>query len=74
MIKPKDIFIGRARKYNHFERASAATPGRSCSTCVRRTFSFPYTCSDGWPAGDPQWKDRGAECLNWTDNPKCDVD
>lgn len=70
----KDIFIGRARKYNHFEEMEEETPTHSCHTCVRRQMSYPYTCHDGWPMGDKGWKDRGPRCLNWTDQGGAPVD
>jgi hypothetical protein len=74
-MEPKDIFIGKARKYNHFDDSGMADAGHSCATCVRRHFAYPYTCSDGWLAGTKQLLDRrGALCRNWTDDPKTPVD
>lgn len=70
----KDIFIGRARKYNHFQDSEEVNTSHSCATCVRRQMSYPHTCNDGWPMGDRSWTDRGAHCLNWTDDGGAPVD
>lgn len=70
----KEVFIGRARKYNHFTDQGEEIAGHACANCVRRQFSFPWTCDNGWPVGDPQWVDRGSRCLNWTDKGDAAVD
>jgi hypothetical protein len=75
----KDVFMGKARKYNHYEEGSLPidhdfNKEHSCGTCIRKHFSFPYTCNDGWPMGESTWRDRGSKCINWTDNSKCEVD
>jgi len=67
-LELEDIFIGKAQKYNHFTEAPKCDEGHSCVTCLRRQFSFPYTCKDGWK------EDRGKRCMNWTDDPKAPVD
>jgi hypothetical protein len=61
------IHTGLARKFNHFEDQGTATEGHACASCVRRQFGGPFCCEDGWPKGDPNWRDQGARCLNWTD-------
>ena len=68
------IFRGRAQKYNHYQESSMSSSNHSCSNCMRRLFSYPYTCNDGWPCGDSNWVDRGINCLNWTDDKKAEVD
>lgn len=70
----KEAFIGRAKKYNHFAEQGSTNDAHSCATCVRRQFSFPWTCNDGWPAGNPRWEDRGDRCMNWTDQGNAPVD
>jgi len=50
---------------NHFYN-----PNQSCKTCVRKNFSFPYTCNDGWA----QEKDLGSICINWTNDKNCKAD
>jgi hypothetical protein len=66
-ITAADLFVGLAAKYNHYQESDQHNPDHSCHTCLRRQFSYPYTCNDGWPCGDPGWQDRGVNCLNWTD-------
>ena len=63
----KDIFIGRARKFNQYSQGEVKE-GCTCKTCIRKHFSYPYTCNDGWE------KDRGSTCINWNDNKNCQVD
>lgn len=46
----------------------------ACANCVRRQFSYPWTCNDGWPMGERTWRDRGARCANWTDQGNAPVD
>ena len=75
----KDIFLGKARKYNHYEEGNLPVDydfekEHSCRTCIRKHFGYPYSCNDGWPMGEPTWKDRGAKCINWTDDSHCEVD
>lgn len=72
-MNPEQVFIGRAKKYNQFSQGENKE-GQSCRSCIRKHFSFPYTCNDGWATGDPKWVDRGASCINWSDNPQCQVD
>ena len=62
----KRLLIGRAKKFNQYSEGET-TEGRSCKNCIRKNFSYPYTCNDGWQA------DKGATCINWTDNPRCQV-
>lgn len=69
----QDVFIGRARKFNRYIEGEHKE-NQSCRTCVRKHFSFPYTCNDGWPMGDPNWIDKGATCINWSDNANCQID
>lgn len=67
LLSIEQAFLGMARKYNHFSEGSAESSERKCSNCVRRQFSFPDTCNDGWPLGSSTWVDRGAKCINWTE-------
>ena len=64
----KDVFIAKARKYNHYQEGEHAS-GRNCKTCVRWQFSYPYTCKDC-----DFRSDKGASCINWTDDKNCPVD
>lgn len=68
-----DVFKGRAQKYNHYQEGKNDA-SHSCNNCLRRQYSYPYTCKDGWLMGNPQWKDRGATCINWTDKGNAPVD
>lgn len=70
----QDVFVTRAQKFNHFEEQDTEQPAHSCHNCVRRQFSYPWTCNDGWPIGNPQWRDRGNRCANWTDQGNARVD
>lgn len=72
-MNPEQIFAGRARKYNQFSEGERKE-GQSCKTCIRKHFSFPYTCNDGWPMGDKDWADRGVSCINWSNTSDCKVD
>lgn len=79
VITAAELFIGRAQKFNRYQEGEGVE-GRSCHSCIRRRLSFPYTCDDGWPIHAPRvdgrstWVDRGATCINWTDDPSCRVD
>lgn len=68
-----NVFIGRSKKYNQYIEGKLKD-NQSCKSCIRKHFSFPYTCNDGWPMGDPSWVDRGSKCINWTDDSNCKVD
>lgn len=70
----KEIVIARAQRRNHFQDQGHEDADHACMNCVRRQFSFPWTCSDGWPLGDQFWRDRGARCVNWTDQGNASVD
>jgi len=61
-----EVFVGMSRKYNRFFDTGVVDSGRGCKNCVRRQFSFPDTCNDGWPMGSSTWVDRGDACGNWT--------
>lgn len=73
-IDIKDVFIGRAQKYNHFDDAGVETAGRDCRSCVRKQFSYPYTCDDGWTFYRASEENKGARCRNWTDQGNAKVD
>ncbi len=66
-ISLADIFIGRARMFNHYQPGESNFLTHSCISCIRRQFSFPETCNDGWPMGNAEWKDQGPSCINWID-------
>lgn len=66
-INIASAFIAMARKFNQFNEGDVVSSSRKCNNCVRRQFSFPDTCNDGWPMGSPSWTDRGAKCINWTE-------
>jgi hypothetical protein len=70
----KDTFIGRARKYNHFQDSGQEIAARSCLNCIRKQFSFPYTCDEGWDNYRARQEAKGARCLNWTDRGDAPVD
>jgi hypothetical protein len=65
MSEVAELFIGMARKYNHFEDQGFEDQNHSCKSCIRKHYSFPETCNDGWPMGGSNWEDRGSRCLNW---------
>jgi hypothetical protein len=64
----KDVFIGRARKYNSYQKCSR-TIGRKCIDCTRWRLSYPYTCHDF-----DMYSDKAETCLNWTDEKSPEVD
>jgi hypothetical protein len=64
----KDVFIGKARKYNQYQE-TICTSGRKCINCQRWRFSYPYTCSDF-----DMYSQKAETCLNWTDDKNCEVD
>ena len=73
-MKIEDVFVKKAEKYNHYIEADRHE-GCSCKTCVRKHFSYPYTCNDGWnfiQGGDS--KEKGETCLNWEMDRQCKVD
>lgn len=72
-MKQEEVLIGKARKFNQFSEGNCKE-NKSCATCIRKHFSFPYTCNDGWALGESNWRDRGSICINWNDNPQCQVD
>jgi hypothetical protein len=70
----KELFIGKAKKYNRFIETSKHE-GHSCINCIRKHLSYPYTCNDGWNfCRDGDGVNKGSVCLNWTDNKQCKVD
>ncbi len=69
-----DVCKRKATKYNNYQNQGFDNPENSCKTCIRKTFSYPYTCNDGWPMGGSNWVDRGKSCLNWTDQRDAQVD
>lgn len=69
-----DIFKGKSQKYNNYQDQGINYADHSCSACLRRQMSYPYTCKDGWPMCDPEWQDMGKTCLNWTDKHDAPVD
>jgi hypothetical protein len=64
MTDLKDYFLKEAAKTNHYEQGPEVK-GHSCHSCVRKRYSYPDTCNDGWPMGNSEWKNRGATCRNW---------
>ena len=67
----KDILINKAKKYNTFQtKPEFYKKDQSCRTCIRKHFSYPYTCDYGWD----KEKDHGPECINWTNDRNCKVD
>ena len=68
-ISTSEYFKGRAKKYNHYEKGSEANKDRSCKECVRKVFTYPWNCSEGWLN-----QGKGKNCINWTDNTQCLVD
>lgn len=73
-MEVKDVFIGKARKYNCYAETQRE-PQHSkekrliCHDCVRWRFSFPYTCNDYEMYGN-----KAETCLNYTNDFKCKVD
>jgi hypothetical protein len=70
----KQIFIGLAQRYNRYVPGDVVTPGRTCDNCVRKQYSYPYTCDDGWDKRRNGTAGDGARCLNWTDRGDAKVD
>lgn len=66
-ITVAQVHAGMAGKYNQFLDQGAESNGHACANCVRKHYGGPFCCNDGWPCGNPDWQDRGARCLNWTD-------
>jgi hypothetical protein len=64
----KDYFIGRAKKYNQYSQGQQCK-GHNCNTCIRRHFSFPYSCTDIVTN-----KNKNEDCINWSDDKNCPVD
>ena len=70
-----NIFIGKARKYNRYIETDKVHKNRSCMTCIRKYFSYPYTCNEGWSfCCEGKMIEKGETCLNWTDDRVCKVD
>lgn len=75
----KEVFKSQAKKYNQFQESNLPIDNdfqceHSCKTCIRKHFSYPYTCNDGWPLGNINWIDRGSKCINWTNDFQCKID
>jgi len=70
-MDPKDIFIGKAQKYNHYEE-TFCTPGRKCDNCIRWKLSYPYTCKDYSKIRHDKYYTE--TCLNYTEDKRCPVD
>lgn len=68
-----EVIAGRARRFNQYSQGEENT-NQSCKTCIRKHFSFPYTCNEGWPMGDSKWVDKGSTCINWSNSRDCKVD
>lgn len=68
-----EIMAGRAKRYNQYSQGEKKE-NQSCKSCIRKHFSFPYTCNEGWPLGDSTWTDNGSTCINWSDKSDCKVD
>ena len=66
-MEVKDIFIGKAKKFNQYSQGEPCET-QSCKSCIRKHFSYPYTCNDGWQ------EDKGFTCINWSDDKQCQVD
>ena len=43
----KDYFIAESNKYNHFT-SSDVNSNNKCKDCVRKHYSYPDCCNDGW--------------------------
>ena len=70
----EDVFVGKAKKYNHYIKTDRRE-GHSCERCVRKHFSYPYTCNDGWIfCQEGKAKEKGEACLNWATDCQCKVD
>ena len=73
-MKIGDIYKGKATKYNCYIEGDKQEE-HSCNTCVRKYFSYPYTCKNGWifiREGEAQ--EKGETCINWTECMDCKVD
>jgi hypothetical protein len=69
-----EVFKGRARKYNQYQETECIE-GRKCRNCVRWRFSFSYTCNDYdiWGSNERTYN-KAETCLNYSEDPKCEVD
>lgn len=73
-IEKQDIFIGKARKYNRYIDSGTVNKERSCISCKRKHYSYPWTCDDGWVFYQRKLADeKGSRCLNWC-NRDCEID
>lgn len=73
-IKIEDVFIGKAKKYNHYLQGGR-NKEHSCERCVRKCFSHPYTCNEGWAfIREGKGREKGETCLNWAADCQCKVE
>lgn len=70
----KEMFLRRAQRFNCYRAGEVTTEGRSCANCVRKQFSYPWTCDDGWSKIRNQTAADGERCENWTDQGNARVD
>jgi hypothetical protein len=68
----KEYFIRKGLEKGRY-KAGPKVKGHACRTCERKHMSSPDTCNDGWPTGDPGWKDRGGTCVNYKAHPTLSV-
>lgn len=59
-----DLFTRQARRFGRYE--AGGPEANTCVSCVRKRFSFPGTCNDGWD----RWRKRAqggdpGGCVNW---------
>jgi hypothetical protein len=68
--------IRSARDYKGYTPQGFVVEEHTCHNCIRKQFSFPYTCDDGWDnlRSHPEYGVQGQRCANWTDTSKCRVD
>ena len=73
-MKVEDVFVGKAKKYNHYTKTDKRE-GHSCASCVRKYFSHPYTCEEGWNfLREGKAVEKGETCLNWAMDCQCKVE
>lgn len=66
MMTGAQAHVGMAKKFNQFSDQGHEVLEHACANCMRKHYGGPLSCNDGWPCGDRNWQDRGARCVNWT--------
>lgn len=65
ILETENFFIIKGRLENSYKKSDTENNSNSCNKCMRRYYSYPDTCNDGWQMGDSSWIDRGSTCMNF---------